>query len=133
MKKILSITLISALTLVLSAGCSSKEPKEPVKMGAHIDKTDESTVKTAIYIGDMKTEKAILAIEKAGKKAGWRVTEFKSNAVIVEKVVGDKTISRTIKVYNQHISGEEKASGSELHELREAIVKELQKKNKSSH
>ena len=129
MKKILSITLISALALVLSTGCSSKE----AKMGAHMDRTDESTIKTAIYIGDMKTEKAISAIEKASEKTGWRVTEFKSNAVIVEKVVGDETISRTIKVYNKHISGDKIAHGSELKNLRAAIVKELQKTNSSSH
>ena len=127
MKKILSITLISAVALVLSTGCSSN------KMSAHIDKTDESTVKTAIYIGNMKTEKAMSAIEKAAKKTGWRVTEFKSNAVIVEKVLGGKTISRTIKVYNKHISGDKKVSGSELHDLRAAIVKELEKKKESSH
>jgi hypothetical protein len=102
-------------------------------MNAHIGGTDESTVKSAIYIGDIKTEKAILAIEKAAKKTGWRVTEFKSNAVIVEKAVGNETISRTIKVYNKHISGDKEVSGSELEDLREAIVEELQKKEEATH
>ena len=129
MKKILSLSLISAITLVLSVGCSSKS----TSMGAHIDANDESTVKTAIYIGDTKTEKAILAIKKAGEKTGWRVTEFKGNSVIVEKVVGDETLSRTIKVHNHHISGDKAATSSEFHELREAIVEELQKKEEVSH
>jgi methyl coenzyme M reductase alpha subunit len=126
MNKILNLTLISAIALVLSAGCASKE------MGAHVDATDEATVKSAIYIGHLKNEKAIDAIKKAAEKTGWRVTEFKSNAVIVEKVVDGETISRTIKVYNRHISGDEEASGSELKELRQAIVEELKEQKKSS-
>jgi tryptophanase len=80
----------------------------------------------------LKNEKAIDAIKKAAEKTGWRVTEFKSNAVIVEKVVDGETISRTIKVYNRHISGDEEASGSELKELRQAIVEELKEQKKSS-
>ncbi|MCW8895432.1 MAG: hypothetical protein OQK48_02615 [Sulfurimonas sp.] len=127
MKKALSIALISTLALVLSTGCASNEMK------AQIDKTDESTIKSAIYIGDMGNEKAIKAIKKAGKKNGWRVTDFKSNAVIVEKVVGDETIARTITIYNRHISGDSMVSGSELKDLRKAIVEELQKNGESSH
>ena len=129
MKKILSLSLISAITLVLSAGCSIKS----TEMSAQIDKTDESTIKTAIYIGDMETGEAISAIKKAGEKAGWRVTEFKSNAVIVEKIVGDETLSETIKIYNKHISGDKPATRSEFNELREAIVEVLQEQEESSH
>jgi tryptophanase len=127
MKKILSIAVVSAFALILSTGCASKE------MSAHIDETDESTIKSAIYIGDTSNEKAIHAIEEAAKNTGWRVTKFKSNAVIVEKIVDDKTISRTIKVYNKHISGDEAVSGEALEELRAAIVKELQKKEETAH
>jgi len=127
MKKILSIAVISTLALVLSTGCASN------KMSAHMDKTDESTVKSAIYIGDIGNEKAMHAIEEAAKKTGWRVTEFKSNAVIVEKAVDGETISRTIKVYNKHISGDEAVSGEALEELRAAIVEELQKKEEAAH
>jgi len=129
MKKILSLSLISAITLVLSAGCSMKS----TDMSPRTDKTDESTMKTAIYIGDTKTEEAISAIKKAGKKAGWRVTEFKSNAVIVEKIVGDETLSETIKIYNKHISGDKPSTRSEFNELREAIVEVLQEQEESSH
>ena len=129
MKKILSLSLISAITLVLSAGCSMKS----TDMSPRTDKTDESTMKTAIYIGDTKTEEAISAIKKAGEKAGWRVTEFKSNAVIVEKIVGDETLSETIKIYNKHISGDKPSTRSEFNELREAIVEVLQEQEESSH
>ena len=127
MKKILSITLISALSLVLSTGCASN------KMSAQIGQTDESTVKSDIYIGDMSTKKAIAAIKEAAQKKGWRVTEFKETAVIIEKVVDDETISRTVKIYNQHISSDGKVSRNELQELREAIVEELEKKEELSY
>ena len=120
MKKILSITLISTLALVLSTGCASN------KMVAHIGKTDESTVKSAIYIGNMSTKKASAAIKEAANKNGWRVTEFRNNAVIIEKAVNGETISRTVKIYNKHISSDGKVAGEELQELRAAIVEELQ-------
>jgi len=127
MNKILNFALLSALALVLSAGCASN------KMSAHIDESDESTIKSAIYIGDLSNEKAVDAIKKAAKKTNWRLTEFKSNAVIVEKQIDGKTVSRTISVYNQHISGDEEASGDQLEDLRKAIVEELQKKGDQSH
>ena len=134
MKKILSIALISTVTILLSTGCSTKEPSAPATskpktMKAHIGKTDKSTPKTAIYIDDTKTEKAMKAIKKGAHKAGWRTTEFKSNAIIVEKVVNGKAMSSTVKVYNHHISGsKDDASMDELHKLRAAIVKALQAK-----
>ena len=122
MKKILSIVGISAVTLILATGCG-------LKMGAHIDKGDETIAKTAIYVGDANNDKMLAAIKTAGEKTGWRVTEFKTDSVLVEKLVDNNTMSSTIKFHNGHISGDnENASMDELLILRKAIVKELQSK-----
>ena len=126
MKKFLSIVGFSILTIVLSSGCSG------LQMKAQVDKHDESMAKTAIYVGDANSEEMLKAIKAAGEKTGWRVTDFKTDAVIVEKVVDDKTMSSTIKFHHGHISGDnENASMDELLELRKAIVAELQSKARS--
>ena len=128
MRKILSIVAISFATLVLTTGCTSS-----LDMGAHIEKGDKTIPESAIYVGHHKSEDMIKAIKDAGEKEGWRVTEFKSNAVIIEKVLNDKTISSTLKYSNNHIYGDnENAPMSELLNLRKAIVEELQK-DKNAH
>jgi len=126
MRKILSIVGTSVVSLMLATGCSN------LQMGAHIDTGDETIAKTAIYVGELDSHKAIGAIKAAGEKTGWRVTDFKTDSVIVEKNLDDKMISSTIKYHNGHISGDhENAPMNELLILRKAIVKEL--KSKSEH
>lgn len=135
MGKTLTTVAILVATLGLSVGCSSisggSAGSSRLEMGAHIEKTDESTPKTAIFVGYHKSEEVLEAIKKAANQEGWRVTEFKSEAVIVEKVLADKTISSTIIYHNQHISGDsENAPIGELLKLRHAIVEELKKEEK---
>ena len=128
MKKILSIVALSFTALVLTTGCSSSMNN----MSAHIEKGNETIPQSAIYAGHHKSEDMMKAIKKAGEKEGWRVTEFKSNAVIVEKVLGDKTVSSTLEYRNEHIYGDdENAPMNELLNLRQAIVDELQKEQKA--
>lgn len=135
MGKMLSTVAILVATLGLSTGCTSSSESSAVpsklEMGAHIEKTDESTPKTAIYVGHHKSEDVLKAIKAAAKKEGWKVTEFKSEAVIVEKAFNGETASSTIIYHNQHISGDNKnAPMEELLKLRSAIVEELQKEKK---
>jgi hypothetical protein len=120
MKKMFSIVVASAATLVLSVGCSGG-----LEMGA---KGPEAISETAIYVGHHSNEDVLEAIKIAGKKEGWRVTEFKSNAVVVEKIIGDKTVSSTVVYENEQISGDNKnAPMDQLLKLRHAIVDELKK------
>lgn len=135
MGKTLSTVAILVATLGLSVGCSSTSDgslgSSKLEMGAQIEKTDESTPKTAIFVGHHKSEDILKAIKAAAKKEGWDVTEYKSEAVIVEKSFNGETASSTIIYHNQHISGDNKnAPMSELLKLRSAIVEELKKKGK---
>ncbi len=131
----LSTVAILVATLGLSTGCtstsdSSVKPSK-LEMGAHIERTDESTPKTAIFVGHHKSEDVLKAIKAAAKEEGWDVTEYKSEAVIVEKTLADKTISSTIIYHNQHISGDsENAPMEELLKLRHEIVEQLKKEEK---
>jgi len=126
MKKILSIAAISVAALMFGGGCSSS-----LEMAPKVEKGNESIPQTAIYVGHHKNEDVLNAIKTAAKKEGWRVTEFKSEAVIVEKSFNGETASSTIVYHNQHIYGDNKnAPMEELLKLRHEIVEELQKEEK---
>ena len=95
MKKILSISLISALTLVLSTGCIS-------------------TSGDGLQVKTHDNEKILHAIEKAGKKNGWKITEFKNNEVIAEKTDDGDTVSSSIKFQDGNIQFSNSAAASDL-------------------
>ncbi len=120
MKKILSVTLISALTLVLSTGCSSKtaEPQGAQKE----DLTIKDKVGSDALYTEGKSNGAILhAIEKAGSKTGWQITKFKGNEVMAEKISDGETVSADILFYDGHVE----FHGADTSDLRDAIEDEL--------
>jgi len=130
MKKVLSITLISALAIVLSTGCGGETPA-PAASTAEVTAPANHDAKVsaqALYVNTHDNEKIAHAIEKAGEKAGWKITEFKSNEVVAEKINGEDTISTSIKFSEGHI---EFGDNSITSDLREAIIKELS--NTSAH
>jgi len=99
MKKILSITLISALALLFSTGC-----------GGTLD------------VKKYNSKKIEHAIIKAGEKTGWRITEFKSNEILAEKTENEKTVSTSIKYSRGQIAFEDNVNTSDL---QDAIEEEL--------
>lgn len=121
MKRILSITLISTVTLMLSSGCSGGLYSPEHK--------DAKVSKNALYVKTHNNEKIIHAIKKAGEETGWKITEFKSNEVIAEKIDDGKTVSSSIKFTGGHIEFENADATSDL---RDAIEDELSK-DSSSH
>ncbi len=67
MKKIITLSVISALASLLLVGCTAATSE---LSGGH----------------DTHSQKNIYhAIKTAGEKAGWRMTEFRSDAIIAEK------------------------------------------------
>ena len=123
MKKILSVAFISALALMLSTGCSSKGDAKPSNAPANLD---AKVSKEALYVKTHDNKKIAHAIEKAGEKTGWKITEFKSNEVIAEKTTNGDTISSNVKFSDGHI---EFSNNEATMDLREAIETEC---NKSS-
>ena len=95
MKKIVTLSLISALTLVLSSGCNS-------------------TSADGLQVETHDNEKILHAIEKAGKKNSWKITEFKNNEVIAEKTDNGDTVSSSIKFQNGNIQFSNSDAASDL-------------------
>jgi len=95
MKKILSLSLISALTLVLLTGCNS-------------------TGGDGLQVKTHDNEKILHAIEEAGKQNGWKITEFKNNEVIAEKIDNGDAVSSSIKFQEGNIQFSNSAAASAL-------------------
>jgi hypothetical protein len=131
MKKVLSIVVASVATFTLMTGCSATNKAE---MGPDMESGDATLCKTAIYIGDRSNKSVIKAIESAGNKSGWRMTHFKPNAIVGEKVIDNKTISTTVQIEKEYITcAKDKVPQSDLEELRASIIEELKKNKKGGH
>ncbi len=118
MKKILSLTLMSSVALMLITGCGGSKPT--VK--------DPSVNENALYIKTYNNKKIAKAIHEAAKKAGWRITNFKSNALIAEKFDGDTAYATIVQFHDGHIEfdNEEGTSDSDIDDLRDAIQEALE-------
>jgi len=81
MKKVITLGLVSALSTILLVGCGSATP------------SPEASVK--IHNGYMTQEKVHKIIKQAGEEAGWKMTEFKSNTMIAEKIGAGETVTVT--------------------------------------
>jgi len=124
MKKIFSITLVSALSLVLSTGCSSKgdvKPSDNVATTSSSSSIDAKISKDALFVNTHDNKKIIKAIKRAGEKTGWNITEFKSNEVIAEKTANEDTVSSSIHFSNGHI---EFSNPEATSDLRDAVEEE---------
>ena len=125
MKKIMSIGLMSALTLVLSTGCvgtspDAEAPNAPTKSA--------KASSEALYM-DASNEKIIEIIKIAAHSTGWSITEFKSNEIIAEKTTDGNTISSIIKIYDGYIDFE----SHEASELKDAVSDAIKNKDKAHH
>jgi len=116
MKKILSITIISALSLVLSSGCASKTEAKPAAKPTYVD---AKVSKDALYV-DLNNKQILNVIKKAGEETNWRITEFKMNEVIAEKTTDGNTVSSNILFSDGHI---EFSNPEITSDLREAVEK----------
>ena len=128
MKKVLSIVVASVATLALITGCSATTGAD---RGADMESGDATLCKTAVYVGERGNKSVLKAIESAGEKNGWRMTHFKANAMIAEKIIDNKEVSTIIQVAKEHITcSKDQIPQNELENLRSSIVEEL-KKDKS--
>ncbi len=134
MKKILSIVMVSAVTLVLSAGCSSSgqqvAPKDDVKSAL------KDVSKDAVKIGNISTganaKKSLKAIVSAGEETDWKITKFRRDMLIAEKTVDGKSASVMISFGHGKIifdldSSEIGSCTVYENEFKKAIMRELSK------
>ncbi|MBA1438225.1 MAG: hypothetical protein FAF05_04440 [Epsilonproteobacteria bacterium] len=93
--KMRKVLVSSAVTMQLVlAGCSSAQYSYSESDGIyHLPKSH--TAKTALL------HKKVM---QAGEQAGWKMTPFKSDMIIGEKIVGDESMSVTISFATENIT-----------------------------
>jgi len=123
MKRLINIALASTAVILLSTGCGNSNTKS-------VDNT--MNVGTELTLQSHTTSKKLHdAIIKAGKAKGLKMTKFKANAIIAEKITGDNSASATVTFSKEQVvitkgSGDFDADG-----LLAAIEAEL--KNEETH
>jgi len=124
MKKMLQITLMAtALSLVIT-GCSMKSG------GAWQEQTMSGSMESMVP-ADISKKQLHKAILSAGEKSGWKMTEFKSNSLVAEKMEGDESASATISYGEKALDIVKDSASSDsfydssIEELQGAITEEL--------
>ncbi|MCD4667148.1 MAG: hypothetical protein K8R44_00880 [Sulfurimonas sp.] len=88
MRKVITLGIASALSaLVLAGRGAATSSKAPEAQEAHTGEINNK---------HMTQEKLHKIIKEAGENNGWKMTEFKSNAIIAEKIDGDDSTSVTV-------------------------------------
>ncbi len=136
MKKMIMLTLISAISVLMLAGftgCSEKSASvAPVSESAQTSRS--GGLETPI-VGHISKKTIYKAIMKAGEENGWKMTPFKGTSIIAEKIDGDKSATATIGFGEDTINIVKESStlGSKfdtyVSELQDSINKELQNNN----
>ena len=123
MKKLLNIVLASTVIMLLNTGCgnsNTQNVEESTSGGTELTLQSHTTSK--------KLHEAII---KAGEAKGLKMTKFKANAIIAEKVDGESTSSATVTFNNDKISIIQESGNFDAKSLLKAIQAEL--KNEETH
>jgi hypothetical protein len=123
MKKIVSMTLVSAVSTMLLVGCNAKS-------GAVAPEDSFSGGYEMSLPANVKDAKIESAIKQAGEENGWIMTKFKTNSFIAEKIDGDKSASATISFDdNKLVIMEEESTlsslDSDIDKLQDSILEIL--------
>ena len=86
MKKVITLSILSLFSIFALSACMSTASPE-----AHTGTVEKK---------HMTQKKVHKIIKKAGEDAGWNMTEFKSNAMIAEKIDGDDSVAVTVTFSN---------------------------------
>ena len=84
-RKILQTVLILASTMIVTACSTTPKTQGDVKQEDYVQIEKKLPLKEIHKL-----------IAEAGEEAGWRITEFKENALIAEKFDGDESKTVTI-------------------------------------
>jgi hypothetical protein len=133
MKKMIMLTLASAISVLLFTGCSEKgSSAAPTSVAP--EHTRSGGFETPI-VGHINKKTIHEAIMKAGEENGWTMTAFKSTSIIAEKIDGDKSATATISFAEDTINIVKESStlgakyDTYVKELQDSIYKKLQESN----
>jgi len=121
MTKMIKVGLASATTLLLMTGCGGADTT-----------TAENSMSGGIEMtlqGHHNNKSIQEAIIKVGEEHGWKITEFKSNAVVAEKIDGDDSASATITFDKDKIILMDESGDIDANDLLNYINDELSKED----
>ena len=125
MNKILKISVATVLSSFLLIGCSGT-PDAPdsgaVSSSYDTEHMSSMEIDALKLHNNITQEKLAIIVRGAGEEAGWRMTEFKRDTFIAEKIDGEETTSVSIKFNKEFIE-----ITPENDDLQEAIKKALAK------
>ncbi len=124
MKNRVKITLVAALSLLLLTACSGENTQTA-------EGTSNSRSELILH-SHTKTKKIHDAIMQAGEESGLKMTEFKPNAVIAERLDGSNSASATIVFNKDKITIMKESGNIGVDDLLEAIEHKL-KDGESEH
>jgi len=116
MQKMIKLTLVTAATVLLLVGCGGDTQTASESMSGG----------TELHLEGHSTNKQLHeAIVKAGEHEGLKMTAFKSNAIIAERVDGDDSATATITFSKDKIIIMEETGDIDADDLMAAIQEEL--------
>jgi len=124
MKNTVKITLVAALSLLLLSACSGENTQTA-------EGTSNSSSELILH-SHTRSKKVHDAIMKAGEESGLKMTEFKSNAIIAERIDGSNSASATIMFGKDKITVMQETGDIGVDDLLEAIEEKL-KDEESAH
>jgi len=117
MTKTIKIALVTTVSIFLLTACTGNDVKtNEVPKGAT----------ELVLQSHVQTKKLHTAIIHAGEKLGLKMTEFKSNTIIVEKMNGSDSASATIRFDKQSVTITQESGNIGTQALLKAIEEELQ-------
>ena len=95
MRKVITLGFVSVVSTLLLVGCSAKTSS----LQTHETESCEAECHTGeMHDKNLTQEKVHKIIKEAGEENGWKMTEFKSNAMIAEKIDMPWSISNGTRV-----------------------------------
>ena len=94
MKKLVTMTIATTLSMFLLTACGSNVQTAEDSISGGVELTLSG------HHSNKSIQKAII---KVGEEHGWKITEFKSNAVVAEKIDGDDSASATVTFDNDKV------------------------------
>ncbi len=91
MKRIITLGVVSILGSFMLVGCGGTSPSPSDTHYGDAQGSEWTTVHTGLSQKKIKN-----IIKTAGEEDGWRMTEFRKNAILADKTDGDDLISTTV-------------------------------------
>jgi len=117
MKRIITLGVVAILGSFMLVGCGGNSPSPSDAHYGDAQQSEWTTIQTKL--SQKKFKNIIMA---AGEESGWRMTEFKKNAILADKTDGDDLISTTVYFDKNSFTTDPQNS-----ELEDAISETLEK------